>query len=251
MPDANGNLIPGDPTPTACTKVGLIVPGLLKDDGGVIARSTAHPEFHGRVWTASFVLGEFRDALKAGGLDICNESEIAAGKTLSLSIKKLPVLAPVTYVTDYSAQSASPFPIVQIVPGCNVVGMIGVDPGFPPFHLPFCKINAMGYAAWRVIKSISTEGGPFVQTIILSGTVSLTTGECLALPASVFDSRVAIGAPTGFLQALVMYHVQLSGDGTTWDALPTSFSPPFPPRNCALGSGGDPCPTHGPGSPWH
>jgi hypothetical protein len=159
VPDANGNLVPGDPTPTTCKRVGLIVPVLLKDDGGTIAKSSAHPEFQGRPLTADFILGDYRTALKEGGLDLCNTDEIAAGKPLRLSVVKFESHPPVSYQTDNSGQSSFPFATVTIEPGCNVVGAIGVDPGDPTSpHTPFCRVNAPGYTAWRVVQAVSTEG---------------------------------------------------------------------------------------------
>lgn len=252
MPDAYGNLIPGDPTPTACTRVGMIIPGLLKDDGGTIARSTAHPEFRGRVWTADFVLGDFRTALNEGGLDLCNEDEIIAGGPLRLKIKKLvPTVLPVTYFTDRSGQSSFPFSDVRIGPGCNVVGRIGINPEVPFVgHEPFCNVSAVGYQAWRVVKTVQSETGPYTPSIILSGSVVAATGLCTGLPASVSDDRVYATGGT-FSRADVTYHLQLSPDGVTWNpitGLETVFT--YPPRNCALGTGADPCPNHGPGSPW-
>jgi hypothetical protein len=74
------------------------------------------------------------------------------------------------------------------------------------------------------------------------------------LTNSYFGSRVKSTIPPppgGMNQAAVQYYLQLSPDGTTWNPFTDLLlSLPFPPRNCALGTGPDPCPDHGPGSPW-
>lgn len=255
MPDSNGNLVPGDPTPTTCKRVGMIVPVLLKDDGGTIAKSSAHPEFQGRPLTADFILGDYRAALKEGGLDLCNTDEIAAGKPLRLSVVKFVSHPAASYLTDISDQESFPFPTVTIEPGCNVVGAIGVDPDDPTsHHTPFCRVNAAGSAAWRVVQAVSMEGSAFAFNIVLAGSVA-TNGDCTGLPNSYFGSRVKSTIPPppgGMNRARVIYFLQLSPDGTTWNPFTDLLlSLPFPPRNCALGSGADPCPDHGPGSPWN
>jgi hypothetical protein len=97
---------------------------------------------------------------------------------------------PVSYQTDSSGQSSFPFAIVTVEPGCNVVGAIGVDPGDPTSqHTPFCRVNAAGYSAWRVVQAVSTEGSAFAFTIVLAGSVA-ANGDCTGLPNSYFGSRV-------------------------------------------------------------
>jgi hypothetical protein len=254
VPDANGNLVPGDPTPTTCKRVGLIVPVLLKDDGGTIAKSNAHPEFQGRPLTADFILGDYRTALNEGGLDLCDTDEIAAGKPLRLSVVKFESHPPGATRRTTPGNRPSRSPPSRSSRAATSSGRSASTPATrrPPTRRSAGSTRP-GTRPGGWCRRCRPRGEPFAFSIVLAGSVA-ANGDCTGLPNSYFGSRVKSTIPPppgGMNQAAVQYYLQLSSDGTTWNPFTDLLlSLPFPPRNCALGTGPDPCPDHGPGSPW-